>query len=221
MDQVTKKSIWGFIRLFIVVCLILFLSAWTVNYWQAWVFLAAFFIPVILLIKHDKQLLERRLSGGPKAEKQHRQKTIQGFASIFSIGLILLPGFDHRFHWSHVPVFLVLTSNAVIMLAFLIIHYVFKGNSFASAIIEVDKDQSVISTELYGIVRHPMYSGAIILFVFTPFALGSFWALPFVLPLLIVIMARLMDEEKYLKKNLNGYEEYCRKVRYRLIPFIW
>jgi protein-S-isoprenylcysteine O-methyltransferase Ste14 len=203
----------------------LFLSAWTVRYWQAWVYLAAFFIPVVFitldLTKHDMKLLERRLSVGPTAEKRTGQKIIQTFANIFFIGMIILPGFDHRFHWSFVSPSIVALSDVFVVAGFIIVHLVFRENSFTSATIEIGAGQAVVSSGPYRFVRHPMYVGGAVIIVFTPLALGSYWALLSSIPLVMVIIARLLDEESFLKKNLAGYEEYCRKVKYRLVPFLW
>lgn len=225
LDPVIRKGIAGMVSLFVIMCLILFLPGLTFHYWQAWVFLAAFFVPTILitvyLAKHDRALLDRRSSAGPGAEKETKQKVIQGIAQTLFIGLMLIPAFDHRFHWSDVPVYLVLASDLLIMGSFYMIHLVFRENSYTSAIIEVGEDQMVISTGPYRVVRHPMYAGAMPLILCTPLALGSYWGILAVVPLICVIIARLLDEERYLKARLKGYEEYCRKVRYRLIPYIW
>jgi protein-S-isoprenylcysteine O-methyltransferase Ste14 len=225
MDRVTKKALSGFCALFIVMSLALFLSAWTVRYWQAWLFLAVFFIPVVFitldLFKHDKKLLERRVSAGMIAETRIGQKIIQAFANVFFIGLIVLPGIDHRFHWSNISNSIIILADVFILIGFTIVHCVFKANTFTSATIEIDKEQIVISSGLYGIVRHPMYLGGLIIVVFMPLALGSYWALYSAFPLIIAIIARLLDEEKYLKKDLKGYEEYCLKVKHHLIPFVW
>ena len=225
MDVLTKQTIAGFFSLFFVVCLMLFLPAWTIYYWQAWAYLAVFFIPVIAitvyLFKYDKKLLESRVKAGPGAEKEKRQKIIQAFASLFFIGVIMLPAFDHRFHWSNIPISLVLISDLIIVIGFTIVFFVFRENSFTSATIKVDKEQKVVSTGPYRFVRHPMYTGALLAMIFTPIALGSYWGITCAFFLGITIIVRLLDEENYLKKNLDGYEEYCRKVRCHLVPFVW
>lgn len=133
----------------------------------------------------------------------------------------ILPGLDHRFHWSSVPPLVSFISDGFVVLGFLIIFLVFRENSYASGIIEVAPDQKVIDTGPYSVVRHPMYAGALFLFIFTPPALGSWAALPSALPMIFVIAARLREEEKFLSTNLTGYKEYRQKVRYRLVPFIW
>lgn len=213
------------IGLFIVMCLVLFLPALTIYYWQAWAFLASFFIPTTLitvyLAKHDRKLLERRSSAGPGVEKESKQKIIQSAAQISFIGMMLLPALDHHYRWSDVSVWLVVVSDLLIIGSFYIIHLVFRENSHASAIIEVEEDQTVISTGPYGIIRHPMYAGAMPLVIFAPLALGSYWGLIFSAGLVFVIILRLLSEERYLKDKLVGYSEYCKKVTHRLIPFVW
>jgi protein-S-isoprenylcysteine O-methyltransferase Ste14 len=205
--------------------LLFFLPAGTLNYWQAWVYLIIFGISSLLitlfLMKKDVDLLKRRVNAGAAAEKERNQKIIQIFAQIIFIGIMILPGFDHRFGWSQVPVYLVITGDVFAALGFFIVFLVFKENSFTSAIIEIAENQKVISTGPYKIVRHPMYSGALLLLLFTPFALGSFWAFPFVILMIVIIIYRLLDEEKFLSKNLDGYKSYSQRTPDRLIPWIW
>lgn len=219
------KAFLGLVFLLFVLWLSLFLPAWTLQFYQAWAYWLIFSISTILitayLLKKDIKLLETRTKAGPSAEKEKSQKLIQIFASIFFILLLVEPGIDHRYHWSYVPLFLVLLGDIFILLGFFIIFFVFKENSFASGIIETDRDQRVITSGPYKIVRHPMYTGGLLLLFFTPLALGSYWALFFAFLLCIVIVTRLFYEEKFLIKNLPGYQEYCEKTRYRLIPFIW
>jgi protein-S-isoprenylcysteine O-methyltransferase Ste14 len=135
--------------------------------------------------------------------------------------MLLVPGFDHRLHWSYIPTIFVIAGNIAVLFGFLIVFFVFKENSYTSAIVEIADNQKVISTGLYAFVRHPMYSGGLLLLFFTPIALGSWYGLPLFLPMFIVIILRLLDEEKLLYQNLPDYKEYCQKVRYRLIPYIW
>jgi protein-S-isoprenylcysteine O-methyltransferase Ste14 len=225
MNTLIRKTIVGFIQLHVIVGTLLFLSAGSIKYWQGWaylgVFLACNLLLTLYLIKYDQKLLERRLSAGPTAEKEKSQKIILAFASLFVIGLILIPGLDFRFHWSQVPLEAVVVANVAIALGFLIVFFVFRESSYASAIIEVSDEQQVVSTGPYSIVRHPMYTGGLLLFLFTPIALGSYWALILFPPLTLVIVLRLLDEEKFLSEHLSGYQEYSQKIPYRLIPFIW
>ena len=223
--NVTIQALVGFAFLATVMWLALFLPSWSLDYWQAWVYWVIWPISVIAItvyfLKKDPKLIEGRLKAGPTDEKEGSQKLIQAFASVFFILLFLIPAFDHRFHWSSVPVFLVLAGDVFVALGFLVIFFVFKENSYTSGIIEVSKEQKVISTGPYGVVRHPMYAGALLMLFFTPIALGSFWGLLAAFPMLVVIALRLGEEEKFLSKNLPGYDAYRMKIRYRLIPRVW
>ena len=225
-DQTSKqKALAGLGWLTIILGLSLFIPAGTLDFWQAWVYLFIFsgssLAITLFLMKRDMELLKRRLKGGATAEKEKSQKIIQSFARFIFIGVLLTPGFDHRFKWSHVPVFLVIAGEIFVALGFFIVFLVFRENSYTSAIIEIAENQKVISKGPYAVVRHPMYSGALLLLLFTPFALASFWDLPFVVLIFIVIIWRLLDEEKFLSKNLSGYSAYCQKTRFRLVPMIW
>lgn len=225
MNNLIGKTISGFLTLIIALGIFIFLPAWTINYLQGWAYLLTFAVSVILitiyLFKNDTNLLERRLKAGAADEQEKSQKTIQSLAGVFFCLIFVVSGLDYRFHWSNIPMHISIAANAFVALGFFIVFLVFKENSYTSGVIEVSDDQKVISTGPYGIVRHPMYSGAILMLLFSPIALGSYWAVLCVLALSLVIVARLLDEEKFLSKNLPGYNEYCRKVHYRLIPFIW
>jgi protein-S-isoprenylcysteine O-methyltransferase Ste14 len=204
------------------VCLLFFLPAGSFSYWEAWVFSVVFFIPMFFtmnyLTKKDPELLKRRLK---MKEKDKDQKAIvKLFRLPFFIGF-LIPGFDYRFHWSEVSPVVVIIANILVFLGYLFVFSVFRENSYASRIVEVEEEQKVISTGPYAIVRHPMYTGMITMFLAMPVALGSWWAL-FVFGFLPVIMAfRILSEEKILSRELPGYSEYCQKTRFRLIPYIW
>jgi protein-S-isoprenylcysteine O-methyltransferase Ste14 len=204
---------------------LLFIPAGTLDYWQAWVFVAVFFvcsvaITIWLLIK-DPDLLERRMKAGPAAEKEPSQKTIIAFALASFAGLAVLPALDHRFGWSDVPASVVILGNILIAFSYLLFYFVFRENTYGAATVQVEENQKVISTGLYALVRHPMYVGALILMLGVPLALGSWWGLLMLIPGVAVIIWRLLDEEKFLSRNLAGYTEYKNKVRYRLIPSVW
>jgi len=205
--------------------LLLFLPVWTVNYWQAWVFLAVFSVLVLAitlyLMQNDSKLLERRVNAGAGAEKEKIQKIIQSIASIAFIALFLISSIDHRLGWSFVPTYAVIVGDILVVLGLLVVFLVFKVNTFTSAIIETSADQKVISTGPYAIVRHPMYAGAFVMLIGVPFALGSYWGLFAVILLIVAIIFRLLDEEKFLVKNLTKYSDYRKKVKYRLVPFLW
>ncbi|MBI1259910.1 MAG: isoprenylcysteine carboxylmethyltransferase family protein [Chloroflexi bacterium] len=225
MNNLLLKSMLGLV--FLLVCLgaALFVSAGTFDFWQAWVYLLVWAVCVTLitvyLARFDQRLLASRVAAGPVAETQRSQQVIQSLASIFFIGIFIVPGLDVRFHWSTVPPIICLIADGLVALGFLIVFFVFRENSYTSATIEVAQEQTVISTGPYSVVRHPMYAGAGVLLLFTPLALGSWVALPFPLPLFLVIVIRLLEEEKFLLANLAGYAEYRQQVKYRLIPFVW
>jgi protein-S-isoprenylcysteine O-methyltransferase Ste14 len=225
MKSLNIKAFVGLFFLLLVIAAALFLSAWTIYYWQAWVFLGIFGISVfaitLYLVKKDPKLLERRVRAGPIAEKEKNQKVIQFFAQLAFIIIIVFPAIDHRFAWSVVPPTVVLIGDILVLLGLYIVFRVFKENTFTSATIEVGDGQGVISTGPYGRVRHPMYSGALVMLLGVPLALGSWWGLLTIIPIAAVIIARLFDEEKFLKKNLGGYLEYQNEVKYRLVPFVW
>ncbi len=200
----------------------LFLPAWTLDYPYAWLFLGLLFLPmlfvgVILFIK-SPALLERRLDG---KEKQSAQKGVVALSGLmFPVGFIL-SALDFRFGWSRVPLWLVIFSSAVFLLGYGLYAEVMRENAYLSRTVKVEEGQEVISTGLYGVVRHPMYLATLLMFLPLPLILGSFWGLcPFALyPVILVI--RIFDEEKLLSEELSGYEEYRSKVKYRLIPLIW
>lgn len=211
---------FSFIPLFL--GLLILLPAGSFNYWQVYVYFAVLVVPMIFVLfyflKNDPKFLERRTKVN---EKEKQQKLISILSAIVFLAGFIIPGFDHRFAWSNVPICIVITADVIIFLGYLIIFFVFKQNSYASRIIEVAENQTVISTGLYGIIRHPMYLGVLIMFLPTPIALGSYWGLiPFaILPVSLVL--RILNEEKVLSEQLKGYKEYCKKTRFRLIPFIW
>jgi protein-S-isoprenylcysteine O-methyltransferase Ste14 len=225
MSNLLVKTILGFGFLMLVLALALFIPAGSLNYWQAWVYLAVWAACVILitayLVRNDQELLAGRVKAGPVAETQKSQKIIQGLASLFFIGLFIVPGLDYRFGWSNIPPVLSLIADGIVALGFYIVFLTFKENSYTRSTIEVSDEQQVVTTGPYRVVRHPMYAGALLLVVFTPLALGSWVAMPFSLPLILVIVVRLLDEEKFLQRNLAGYAQYCQKVRYHLVPYAW
>jgi protein-S-isoprenylcysteine O-methyltransferase Ste14 len=199
-----------------------FLPAGSFAFWNAWLYIAVLFIPLIfvviyLLINHP-DLLERRMHF---KEPEKEQRSIIKFSYISFLLAYLLPGFDYRFGWSHVPVWLVIISAVLVLAGYLFVVYVFRENRFASRVVEVEKEQSVISTGPYALVRHPMYLGVAVMYLFSPLALGSYWAVIPALTTIPVLVFRLLNEEKVLERDLNGYPEYEAKVKYHLFPGIW
>jgi protein-S-isoprenylcysteine O-methyltransferase Ste14 len=225
MSHLARRTILGFLKLTVGLGLFLFVPAWTLNFWQAWVYLFLFTVSAALITGYlwvkDPQLLERRVKAGPGAEKESRQKFIQILASLAFAGLLVFPSLDYRFSWSGVPLAGVVAGDLLVALGFCIIFNVFKENTFASATVEIAPQQKVISTGPYAIVRHPMYAGALLMLLGTPLALGSWWGLLPCVAITFILRWRLLQEEKFLTKSLEGYSDYCHKVRYRLVPCIW
>lgn len=202
----------------------LFLLAGTINYWQAWVYLgvgAVLSVLLILAVIKDPILLESRTKGGPTGEKRPIQKIIVLCAGLPAIAAFIVPGLDHRFGWSSVPFWLSIVGNFLIIISLWMVYLVFKENSFGSSTVEIVKDQKVISTGPYAIVRNPMYACAAVYFIGMSLALGSYWGLIASFLTILGLVWRLLDEEKFLAKNLPGYTEYCAKVRWHLIPGIF
>jgi protein-S-isoprenylcysteine O-methyltransferase Ste14 len=225
MKNLNKKAFGGLLFLLLVMAVLLFLPAGTIHYWQAWAFLTVFggsaLAITLYLMKRDPKLLERRLHGGPTAEKEKSQKIIQSITAVGFIAMLVVPALDHRFGGSAMSSWAAVVGDALVALGLFIIFIVYKENSFASATIEIALEQRVISTGLYALVRHPMYFGGLIMFVGMPISLGSWWGLLVTLLMMPALLWRLFDEEKFLAKNLPGYREYLSKVRYRLVPLVW
>jgi protein-S-isoprenylcysteine O-methyltransferase Ste14 len=219
------KTLLGFVELIIIIGLFLFAPAGSFNFWQAWVYSIIFVgssaTITFYLWRNNPGLLVRRVNTGPAAEKEKTQKLIQSFNTILFIAFLVIPAFDHRFGWSNVPLYIVILGDILVILGFFLFFLALRENAFASAIIEVTADQKVITTGPYSIVRHPLYVGGLFMMLGTPLALGSWWGLLMFIPFTLGIVWRLLDEEKFLSRNLPGYKEYCQKVRYRLIPFLW
>ena len=225
MNILHLKAFAGLVFLLVVMAALLFVPAGTSDYWQAWTFLAVYFASslalTLYLMKEDPALLQRRMRGGPTAEKEPVQKIIMVIASLGFIGLLVVPALDHRFAWSQVPPVVALAGEVLVGTGWLAIFFVFRENSFTSATIELAPDQQVISTGPYALVRHPMYAGALVMLLGIPIALGSWWGILVVAAMLPALIWRLFEEEKFLARNLAGYVEYQNRVRYRLIPKVW
>lgn len=223
--SLNKKAWVGLVFLIVVMGLILFLSAGTSRYWQAWAYLAVSFgaslLITIYLSRYDPALLARRVSAGPAAEKERPQKIIMLFTSIGFIALLNVPGLDIRFGWSTAPPEVAVLGDVLVLTGFYVVFLVYKENTFASARIEIAEDQKVISTGPYAIVRHPMYTGGLSVMIGTPLALGSYWGLLAFAAMSPFLLWRILDEERFLTRNLRGYAEYSVKVPWRLIPRVF
>jgi len=208
----------------VVIAAIVSLAAGTI-YWEAWIFLLIFsvgsLLTTIYLIKNDPDLLKRRLRGGPVAEKRPAQRLIMVFVSLAFIGLLLVPGLDHRFGWSTVGIVVVIAGDVLVAMGIYFTFMVYRTNTYTSATIEVAVNQKVIESGPYGVVRHPMYASALVWLVGTPLALGSYWGLMPAIVVIPLLIWRLVDEEKALSRELAGYRDYQHRVRYRLVPGVW
>lgn len=225
MNDVTRRALRSSVFGILALAALLFIPAWTLAYWQAWLFMAVFVctsgaITVYLAI-HDPKLLERRMNVGPRAEREPAQKIIMVFATLGFIAMLVFPALDYRFGWSPVPASVSVLGDALIALGFLFVFFVFKENSYGASTIQIAEDQTVISTGPYALVRHPMYAAALVMLFGIPLALGSWWGLFALLLVLPVLIWRLLDEERFLRRNLPGYAEYQARVKYRLLPFVW
>ncbi|WP_341435423.1 isoprenylcysteine carboxylmethyltransferase family protein [Clostridium acidisoli] len=208
------------IIIMLILSAILFIPAGSLKFFEAWIWLGEFFLMMvytsIYLFKKNPELLKKRM----EFKEKEKMSKIQSLLNLYIIGFSV-PGIDYRNHWSNVPTSLVIISNIIVCIGLIIIILVFKENSYASTTIKIENGQYVISTGIYSIVRHPMYLGMLLITLFSPLALGSFWALiPFVFSVPATIL-RIQNEEKLLFKELLGYREYCLKVKYRVLPFIW
>ena len=220
-SYIIRSSIFGIAALLAFT----FIPAGTLVYWQGWAYVVTWIIAgsayTVYVAKHDPALLKRRTEAGISHEKEPAQKIIIVFLFATFIPLIVLPPLDFRFGWSNMPWYVSVFGDALIAFSFYIFYLVSKVNTYAAANVRVEEGQKVISTDVYGFVRHPMYFGALLLLVGTPLALGSWWSLLLVPLFLPILYFRIANEEKVLARDLRGYTEYVRKVRYRLIPHIW
>jgi protein-S-isoprenylcysteine O-methyltransferase Ste14 len=204
---------------------LLFWPAGTLNYWQAWVFIAVFIVttivPSIYLAVKDPAALARRMRAGPIAETRTIQKVVITATMLAVIAVLVVSALDHRFGWSHVPIPVVVLGNVLVGVGLAFAQLVVIQNGYAAATITVESEQKVVSTGVYGRVRHPMYVGALIMMVGTPLALDSYWGLLATILAVPILALRIEDEEKMLRQELDGYDEYTQKVHYRLVPGVW
>ncbi|WP_428844392.1 methyltransferase family protein [Mycolicibacter sinensis] len=205
--------------------LLLFVPAGTLHYWQAWVFLAVFavstWVPSVYLMRTNPAALDRRLRAGPMAEARTLQRIVITALFICFPAMFVLSALDHRFGWSTVPTPVCLLGDLLVAIGLGMAMLVIIQNGYAAANVTVESGQTLVSTGLYGLVRHPMYTGNVIMMVGTPLALGSYWGLVFLPVGLILLVLRIRDEERLLTEELSGYREYTQRVRYRLAPYLW
>ena len=216
------SAITKFVVGLLLVGAVIFLPAGTFAYPNGWLFVALLFIPILIfgtvLFFKTPELLRRRLDG---KEKEKAQKGVVGLSALMFLGGFILAGLDYRFGWSVVPTWAVSVASIVLLVAYALYVEVMRENAYLSRTVKVEKGQKVVSTGLYGIVRHPMYAVTLWLFLSIPIVLGSWYSLICFAHYPIIIIVRLLNEEKLLSRELDGYEEYKKKVKYRLIPFVW
>lgn len=209
----------------IVLGIIIFVPAGTLAYWQGWAFIAVFSISTniigVYLALKDPALLERRVKAGPGAETRPVQKALIALAFAGALALLVVSVLDHRFGWSFVPAWLSVLGDVLVAAGLMIDLLVFRENSYGASTIEKMEGQKVITTGPYALVRHPMYVGVLVMVIGVPLALGSWWGLAFLLLNVPILILRILDEEAMLRQELDGYTEYTRAVRYRLVPGLW
>jgi len=225
MKNLNAKAWLALGILALVMGLLLFVPAGTVDFWQAWVYLSIFMgasaLITLYLMRKDPALLKRRMSGGPNAETRPAQKLIMLCASAAFIASLVVPGLDRRFGWSTVPLGAVVAGDLLVAVGMFLVFRVYRENTYTSATIEVAENQKVISTGPYAIVRHPMYASATLYLIGTPLALGSYWGFVPLAAMMPFLIWRLLDEERFLAANLPGYADYQKRVRHHLVPFVW
>ena len=219
--QVTATSVLSF-GLF---ALALFWPAGTFDYWQAWVFLGVYVALSVIYTVYmgltNPAVLRRRMNAGPQYESRPVQKIVIAGVVLAFAALLVVSALDHRFGWSSVPIPVVVIGNVLVAVGLGLTMLVVVQNNYAAANITVETDQAVVSTGLYGLVRHPMYFGALIMLIGVPLALGSFWGLLVDVLYVVLLAVRIFDEEKALTEELTGYREYTEKVHSRLVPGVW
>ncbi len=225
MNDLSRRAYKGLAIFIVVLAVCLFVPALTLAWWQAWLYLALFAAGTLAItaycLKHDPDLVVHRMSAGPTAEREPRQKLIQGVLGVVLLVLFIEPGLDRLFGWSNVPAWLAILADIAVAASFGIMFRTFQENSYAASIVEIREGQRVVTSGPYAVVRHPMYAGALLLFAGTPLALGSWWGLILGGLAIAGLVWRLLDEEAFLVNHLPGYDEYRKQNRYRLVPLVW
>ena len=225
MSDLAKRATKALLWFILVLAVLIFTAAGTLHYWQAWLYLAVFggccAAISTYLMKYDRALLERRMKIGSKAEQQPAQKRIIRISGLIYLAIMVFPAFDHRFGWSPVPAAASIAGEAAVALGLYIVFATFRANSFTAATVEVAEGQALADTGPYAIVRHPMYLGGLVMLLGTPPALDSALGMLLGVPMALALAWRLTDEERLLRQDLPGYEDYRRRVRWRLVPGVW
>lgn len=216
------NALTKFIAGLVLIGVLIFLPAGTFEYFGGWLFVAVLFIPVfimgVVLFVKAPELLRKRLE---EKEKENTQKIVVLLSALMFIGGFVIAGLDFRFGWSKMPNIVVIISAVLFLFGYMLFAEVMRENAYLSRIIEVQENQKVIDTGLYGVVRHPMYMATVIMFLTMPLILGSWWSFLVFLIYPFIIGARIKNEEQVLTEQLEGYDEYKQKVKYRMIPFVW
>lgn len=216
------QALAKFLLGFIIIALLLFIPAGTLNYFNGWLFIALLFVPMfvvgIIMLYKSPELLKRRLNA---KEEENEQKIVLLVSGIMFLVAFALAGLNFRFGWFKLPQTVILIASIIFLLSYIMYGEVLKENMYLSRTVEVSENQKVVDSGLYGIVRHPMYTSTIFLFLSMPLILDSIFSFVIMLIYPIIIIFRIKNEEKVLENELKGYEEYKEKVKYRIIPYIW
>ena len=216
------QALTKFVLGLLMIGLLLFLPAGTFNFWQAWLFIGVLFVPMfiagIVLMIRQPELLRKRLDA---KEQQQEQKWVVALSGLMFIAVFVVAGLNHRFEWFLLPDWAVYIATAIFLVAYAMYAEVMRENVWLSRTVEVQENQQVVSTGLYGIVRHPMYAATLLLFLSMPLVLASPWSFVIMLIYIPIITLRIRNEEQVLERELKGYTEYKQRVRYKVIPFIW
>jgi len=223
--ELTTRALKRTAVFLVVLAAIIIVPAWSWHYWQGWLYWIVFSACTLssgaYFLRHSPALVARRMSAGPTAETRSAQKVIQTFVSVFMTLTFLFPALDYHFGWSSLPPWVAIAGDVFVVVGYGIMVLALNENSHAASTVVVEENQPVVSSGPYGIVRHPMYSGALVMLLATPIALGSLWGLVFAAASVGGLIWRLLDEEGFLRDRLPGYADYCRRNRHRLIPWLW
>lgn len=216
------SALFKFLLGFIFLAGLLFFSAGSLKFWKGWLFLGLLFVPMLILgiflFVKSPELLEKRLD---LKEKEKNQKTVVGLSGLLFLASFLIAGFDFRFGWSFVPLWVLILFSIILLISYALYAEVMRENAFLSRTVKVQENQKIVDSGLYSIVRHPMYAVTIWLFLAIPIVLGSWWALLCMAAYPFLMIVRILNEEKILADELEGYKAYMKKVKWRLIPFVW
>jgi len=220
--KLVMQATWKFLLGFIMLAALLFVPAGTLDYWNAWLLLAILYVPMLIvgavLLVKNPELLRKRLKA---RENEVEQKRVIFLSGLMFVAGFAVAGLDYRFQWLVLPGWLVTAAAVVFVVGYLLFVEVMRENEYLSRTVEVQEDQTVVDSGLYGVIRHPMYAATILMFMAMPLVLGSFFSFLVFLLYPVITVMRIRNEEEVLEKNLKGYAEYKKRVKYRLIPFVW